>query len=131
MKVLIVDDSVVVRSRLIEMVSEVKGLEIVGQAQDVNEALDFFRQKGPDVVILDIRMTGGSGIDVLKYIKRVNRSVKVIMLTNYPFPQYRKKCEEFGADFFFDKSKDAFKVVETLNALMLKQDTGLSSSPSA
>ena len=117
MRVLVADDSPEVRSRLVEMLSNVRGVEIVGQACSAPEALALVRRERPHAMVLDIRMTGGSGIDVLKAAKRQNPSMAVIMLTNYPYPQYRKKCESLGADFFFDKSSESEKAVEALRRL--------------
>jgi DNA-binding response OmpR family regulator len=68
-------------------------------------------------VILDIRMPGGSGMDVLQAIKREKQAPMVIMLTNYPYPQYRKKCLGLGADYFFDKSTEFEKVTELFKQL--------------
>lgn len=67
-----------------------------------------------DVVILDIRMPGRNGLDVLRDIKEGSPESKVIILTNYPYPQYRRRCMEEGADFFFDKSSEFEKVTEVL-----------------
>jgi DNA-binding NarL/FixJ family response regulator len=118
MKVFIADDSATVRERLITMLSELEGIEIVGQAQDAVEATKAILKLKPDVAILDIRMPGGSGIDTLRNIKRVTPAPKVIMLTNYPYPQYRKRCLDAGADFFFDKSSEFHKVTEVLEQMM-------------
>jgi DNA-binding NarL/FixJ family response regulator len=114
-RVLIADDSVIVRERLVSMLSEFSGIEIVGQARDATEAIDAIRRLRPDVVILDIRMPGGSGIDVLRAIKKGRKAVpRVIMLTNFPYSQYRKKCMDAGADFFFDKSSEFENVAHVL-----------------
>jgi len=59
-------------------------------------------------------MPSGSGISVLEEVKRRDDSPTVIMLTNYPYPQYRKKCMDAGADYFFDKSSEFHKVTEVL-----------------
>jgi len=73
----------------------------------------------PDAVVLDIRMPKGSGIDVLKYIQNgVQPKPLVIVLTNYPYPHYRKKCLALGADYFIDKSVDFEKVIDVLEALV-------------
>jgi DNA-binding NarL/FixJ family response regulator len=122
MKVFIVDDSALIRERLKTMISEHPQIEISGEAQNAHEAIDSIRKIKPDVVILDIRMSGGNGIEVLKNFKK-NKSVPtIIILTNYPFPQYRKKCMEAGADFFFDKSTEFEKVIEVLKNLIEKSD---------
>jgi CheY-like chemotaxis protein len=68
------------------------------------EAVDFIPKLKPDVVILDVRMPGKNGIDVLKQIKTDESPPIVIMFTNYPYPQYRDRCLQAGADFFFDKT---------------------------
>ena len=102
----IADDSEAVRGRLIELLSEVEGAEVIGQAANTGDAIEGIRRLKPHVVILDIRMPGGSGIDVLKRIKQESRPPVVMMLTNHASPQYRKKCVEWGADFFLDKSRD-------------------------
>jgi DNA-binding NarL/FixJ family response regulator len=117
MKVFIADDSQVLRERLHEMLSELPGVEIMGYAQDVPEALTSIKALKPDVVILDIRMPGGSGVDVLQDIKKEEKTPMVIVLTNYPYPQYRKKCMELGADFFFDKSAEFEKVTAIFKQL--------------
>lgn len=104
MRVLIADDSGVVRERLVERLNEIKGIEIVGQAKDGLEARELFQELKPDTVILDLRMPWRNGLDVLRDIKSGDLDVTVIILTNYPYPQYRKMCQEEGVDYFFDKS---------------------------
>jgi DNA-binding NarL/FixJ family response regulator len=117
MKVFIADDSRFLCERLIEMLSDIPGIEIIGHAQNVTEALTSIKKLNPDIVILDIRMPGGSGIDVLQDIKKDKQAPMVIMLTNYPYPQYRKKCLGLGADYFFDKSTEFEKVTELFKHL--------------
>jgi DNA-binding NarL/FixJ family response regulator len=103
MRVLIVDDSKIVSDRLQQILINIADVEIVGQANNGQDAIASISESKPDVVILDIRLPGLSGIDVLKDIRAKKLPIRVIMLTNYPYPQYRKKCEELGADYFFDK----------------------------
>jgi len=118
MRVFLVDDSAIVRERLVSMLSEIKGVEIAGEAENAHDALEDIKKLKPDVVILDIRMPGGNGIDVLEKIKKSRPTTKVIIFTNYPYPQYRKKCMDGGADYFFDKSIEFEKVIEVLKSLV-------------
>ena len=118
MKVFIVDDSAIVRERLVTMLSELQEVEIIGQAEDSLEATKSILKLKPDAVILDIRMPGGSGIDVLQQIKNHKPAPIVIMLTNYPYPQYRKKCLDAGADFFFDKATEFHEVTAVLEQMI-------------
>ena len=118
MKVLIADDSDVIVQRLITMLTEIKGIEIADQAGTVAEATKAVASLRPDVVILDMQMPGGSGLDVLKSMKQDKVSSTVIVLTNFAYPQYRKRCLQNGAEFFFDKSSEFEKVGEVLLGLM-------------
>jgi DNA-binding NarL/FixJ family response regulator len=118
MKVFIADDSSEIRKRIIAMLSDlVERIEMIGEAENVQDAINSIHEFDPDVVILDIRMPGGSGIDVLKQIKKKNEVPVIIILTNYPHSQYRKKCMEAGADFFFNKSRDFEEIVKVVSGI--------------
>jgi len=116
-KVFIADDSSVIRERLNALLSDLPGVEVIGEAGDAEEALKGIQELNLDVVILDIRMPGGNGIRVLEKIKKSETSPVIIMLTNYPYPQYRKKCTDLGADYFFDKSTEFERIIEVFNKL--------------
>lgn len=120
LRVFIADDSLPVRERLVSMVSDIPGTEVVGEAGDTPEAIALIKTQKPDVAILDIRMPGRNGIEVLEIVKKDNSDLKVIILTNYPEPQYKKKCIDLGADNFFDKSTDFDKITGVLENLVLQ-----------
>jgi DNA-binding NarL/FixJ family response regulator len=126
LKVFISDDSATVRQRLVTMALDLPEVDVVGQAGDVPESLAAIRRTRPDVVILDIRMPGGNGIDVLREVKKMTPAPQVIMLTNFAYAQYRKKCEEAGADFFLDKSAEFEKLPQALEQVRgeLRVDPG-------
>jgi DNA-binding NarL/FixJ family response regulator len=110
--VFIADDSSIVREHLVTMLEELAGIDVVGQAENVAEAISAIRNFQPDVVILDILMPGGSGIDVLENIKQDGAGPMVIILTNYPYPVFQEKCLQAGADFFLDKSSEFDQIPE-------------------
>ncbi len=114
-KVFIVDDSPVVRERLATLLSDLPSVEIIGQAEIAFEAISATRRLKPDVMLLDISMPGGSGIHVLEMVKKERPAPLVIMLTNFAHEQYRQKCLQLGADYFFDKSTEFEKVLSVLN----------------
>jgi DNA-binding NarL/FixJ family response regulator len=118
MRILIADDSVIVRERLINLLTELQGVEIIAQAEDAMEARGLAEKLKPDLAILDLRMPKGSGADVLFDLKRLVPSPLVIMLTNYPHAENRKKCMEGGADFFLDKSTEFQKVVSVVKEML-------------
>ena len=117
--VYIVDDSLVMRERLSESVADIAGVEIAGQSGDPFEALDEIRKSHPDIVILDIRLPRRSGIEVLKDIKEDPASPIVIMITNYPYRQYRQACIDAGADYFFSKLDEFEMIRKTLSLIRL------------
>jgi DNA-binding NarL/FixJ family response regulator len=117
MRVFVVDDSALLREQVIDLLCEPGVVEIVGQAQYPLEAFVAICELKPDVVILDIHLIGGSGIDVLQRIKGLDPAPIVIMLTNSPTLPYRKKCMSAGADFFLDKSCEFAKVKAVIQSL--------------
>ena len=104
MKILIVDDSELIRDRLVSMLTINKNIETVGQASNSIEAMAYFKKYSPEIILLDIRLPGENGIAFLEKIKKLSPETTVIMLTNYAYQQYREKCMELGADYFLDKS---------------------------
>jgi len=124
MKLFIADDSQVVRERLFAFLSQLDNVEVVGHAGTVQKAISGIRRLKPDLAVLDIRMPGGCGIDVLENIKADGSGPVVIVLTNYPYPQYKDKCMDAGADFFFDKSVEFELAVEVIKGLALQHIQG-------
>ncbi len=112
-----VDDSPVVRERLQNMLSEIPGVEVVGEAENAEQARLKIPLENPEVVILDISMPGESGIDLLRFLKTMEIVPVVMMLTNYPYPQYREESLEAGADFFFDKSSEFLQLIDVVRDL--------------
>ena len=122
MRMFIVDDSEVLRSRLVQVLSEIKGIEIVGQAGLVRDAVREIRKLAPDIAILDLEMKDGSGIDILTSIKKNSLPTRFVVFTNYPYLQYRKKCLDAGADFFFYKATELKKLIDLLKGLLVRQE---------
>ena len=118
MKLFIADDSKVVRESLSTTLTVFPEIEIIGEAQFADEAVKSIQKLKPDVVILDVKMPGGGGINALKTVKKFDIAPVVIMFTAFPYPIYRKICKEAGADFFFSKSDEFKKFIEALRRLI-------------
>jgi DNA-binding NarL/FixJ family response regulator len=112
--VLVVDDSIVVRRRIVALLDEAAPGTLVVEAADPDEGIEAFHRMRPDVVVLDLSMPGGSGLDVLREIRKVTPPRMVIVFTNHIEEPYRRHCLEGGADLFLDKSKDLPRLVEVL-----------------
>ena len=117
MRIFIADDSQVIIERLIELVGEIPGVHVIGVAKRAEKATVRIQELKPDLVILDIKMPDGNGIDVLKSISQMHPKPVVIMFTNYALPQYREKCLTLGAEYFFDKSEEFEKIPGVLKSL--------------
>jgi len=121
MNVFIVEDSEIVSDELKAMLSEIPGVKVIGHAVDEQSAIEKIGVAHPDMVILDIGLRPGSGINVLKAIKKHNPSIKVMILTNYTDEIYVNHCMSAGADYFFDKTLEFMRVGTVLRQL---QSTG-------
>ena len=111
MKIVIADDSSLMRDRIKSLLNSINDISMVYEAKNGVEALQLIMEKEPDLAILDIRMPELNGIEVLKKIRELKMKVKVCILTSYPYPQYRKRCLEAGADYFLSKIED-FEEIE-------------------
>jgi YesN/AraC family two-component response regulator len=117
MKIVIADDSSLLRERIISLLNGSSKNLVIYEAENGKDALNIIRQKKPDLAILDIRMPEMSGIEVLKKIRELKIKTRICILTNYPYPQYRKKCFEEGADYFLDKNIDFLQIYEIISKL--------------
>lgn len=110
MKVLLADDSGLILERLKEMLSMYKQAEVVASLKNGTEALEALRTLKPDLAIVDIKMPGLSGLEVLNEIRKEDESIKFIIFTFYSSDHYRQLAIQAGADYFFNKADDFDKV---------------------
>jgi DNA-binding NarL/FixJ family response regulator len=113
-RVLVIDDSAIVRARLVSMIREVHGVVAVDEARDPREALDRAQASLPNIVVLDIHMPGGSGMAILPRLKALASTPIVAVLTNDSDDAHRRECLLIGADFFFDKATEFERVLEII-----------------
>jgi DNA-binding NarL/FixJ family response regulator len=108
------------RERIREAISIFSGVEIVSETENGLQTLEELKKHNPNLAIIDIRMPDMNGIEVLKKIRELKMKVKVCIITNYPYPQYRKRCLEAGADYFLSKTED-FEDIKIVIADMLRE----------
>jgi DNA-binding NarL/FixJ family response regulator len=119
LRLLLVEDSPYIRERLIDLLAEPGRIEIVGYADTEEAAIALAREVPWDVLVLDLQLKRGTGLGVLRAIAPSRRvGAKVIVLTNYAFPQYREKSFALGADHFFDKTREYHRVRDVLDGLL-------------
>lgn len=122
MNVFIVEDSEAMRENLRAMLSEFHDVKIVGHAADETGAIEQINALLPDVVILDLNLLSGTGIAVLKNVKKHHAAIKVMVLTNYNDEFYADACKRAHADYFFDKS---FQFMQVRNVFANWNRTGI------
>jgi two-component system, NarL family, response regulator DevR len=107
-RVFVVEDSPLIRKRIIDDLVSLGRFEIVGVAERQPEAIASISALCPDIVTTDIQLKEGSGIEVVRQV-RANPNCpppRIFVLTNYTYPEYRRKCMSSGADQFFDKTSE-------------------------
>ncbi len=82
LKILVVDDSLIMRRNITKMI-EALGHKVVGEAKDGNEAIELYRKLTPDLVTMDITMPEMDGISAVKELKKMDKNIKVIMVTSH------------------------------------------------
>lgn len=122
--ILVVDDSELIRTRLVSLLEESALNVSILQAPDSSTAYHLFDNNNPGVVILDIHLPGDSGMKVLDYIRKRDKSTTIIMITSYSTEQYSKRCMSLGADAFIEKNDDMEKVVALCRRALDKLSTG-------
>ncbi|MHC1737072.1 MAG: response regulator transcription factor [Ignavibacteriaceae bacterium] len=114
MKILIADDSMIIRESLSKLITRNNPEDIISKAVNVGDAIRKIKEIEPDLVILDLAMPGGDGFDVMKEIRKRGKETVVIMLTNYATENNRRKSLEAKVDFFLDKTNEFEKVIEII-----------------
>ena len=124
MKVLVVDDLPMVRECLRELLAGVEGIDLVGVAQDAKEATKLALSWNPGVVVLEMSLRGGRGIDAVQAIKKAKPATVVIVSTILSDADYREAWLKQGADFCFDKATEFEKISGVIKALSLRAAPG-------
>jgi len=114
-RVLIVDDHLVVRRGLRSMLADAGDVEIVGEASNAGEALERVTSLRPDILLLDIRMPGMNGLRLLRRLQNGFPDLKVIILTNYDDEQFLLEAFRAGAYGYLLKNVSREDLLEALH----------------
>jgi len=109
-KVLVVDDTLIAREGIISILSDTSLINIVGEAEDGNEAVRMAEELMPDVILMDLKMPGLDGVSATEHIKTVNPNVKILILTVSEDKQDLVRAVKAGASGYLlkDVKKDEF-----------------------
>ncbi|WP_042304046.1 response regulator [Paraburkholderia kururiensis] len=106
LKVFLAEDSVPVRRRISLSLGRIDGVCVVGEAEDVSAALEGIAASCPDLVIADLRLAQGNGLELIEAVTAANQPVVTMMLTNHAGPAFREASLAAGAQYFFDKTAE-------------------------
>lgn len=113
-KVFLADDSAAIRARVADLLAG--RTHIVGEAETPQGCIDGILATRPDVVVLDVQLDGGQGLDVLRAVREVAPQVAFVVFSNNAGPAYRKRYLAAGAMQFLDKSSDAALLADAVQA---------------
>lgn len=137
LKVAIVEDAENIRERLVQLVSDVGGILVIGEADTEEKAIELCRAKNPDAVILDMQLAIGSGLGVLRAMAYSSRDPNsssgihpaIIVLTNFPSPAVERAARALGAEWFLDKSREFHKLPLLLRGLIARNVAHATTAP--
>jgi DNA-binding NarL/FixJ family response regulator len=117
MRILVADDSELIRRGIIRLLSQQEGWEVCGQATDAREAIEKTAQLHPDLVLLDVSMPGGSGLEITPVLKENSPQVKVLIISHHEYEQMLPRSLEVGASGCVDKARIVTDLLPAIRAL--------------
>ncbi|MFZ4624542.1 MAG: response regulator [Rhodoferax sp.] len=117
MKLLIVDNSDLIRASLRALLGSVAGIAAIREATTLAEALDSVRRDPPTLVILDMNLPDGLGMDIIGQLKQRSPTLWLAVLTLHADAIYQQRCLALGADWFFDKATETDPLLEVVRQL--------------
>ncbi len=120
MRVLVADGSPLIRERMVALLEDLPGLDVIAQTTDAVRLLHVVQSLQPDVVLLDFHLVEASGLELVRRLKRAQpRGILIVLVSQTP-EAYRPRCLEAGADHVFDKSFE-FQTVRRILRSWLQQ----------
>lgn len=113
-RVLIVDDHPAVREGLAVRISSQPDLEVCGEAEDVAAALKLIGTACPDVVVVDIQLKTGNGLDLIERIKAHDKSIRILAWSMYPDALYAQRALRAGALGYINKENTTARIVDAI-----------------
>ncbi|MEI7831082.1 MAG: response regulator transcription factor [Prolixibacteraceae bacterium] len=121
MKVLLADDSEFILETLREMLGSFAQVEIVKSCRNGTDALEALKMLKPDLAIVDIKMPGLTGIEVLNEIRKQDKTLKFIILTLFSSSYHQQLATQAGVDYFFSKADDFEKIPMVVKELLISE----------
>lgn len=113
-KVLVLDDHEVVRRGICDILDRADGVEVVAEAASVAQAVRRADAVRPDVILSDLRLPDGTGLDVIAHVRKTLPDTHVVVLTSYDDDEARAAARQAGADAFVAKTAGSAEVVKAV-----------------
>lgn len=117
-KILIVDDHPSVREGLALRISLHSDLEVCGEADSEDQALALVKQTGPDLVLVDISLKSGHGIELIKRIRSLNPAIKMLVISGFQESLYAERAFRAGAPGYLNKQESNEKMIEAIRTVL-------------
>ena len=117
LRVLLVDDHEVVRLGIRALLNQSENFEVVGEASNAKESIELTAEILPDIVLMDIRLPGMSGIEACEEITQKNKDIKVVMLTSYAEDEMLFAAIRAGASGYLLKQISSEDLIRSLNSV--------------
>src|ERR1700692_665058 len=117
-RVVIVDDHPLFRERLSELINHELNMEVCGEAEDAQRAIDLIRNTSPDLAIVDITLKGSSGLELIKSIKALSIGVPVLVLSMHEESLYAERALHAGATGYITKHQAADEVLSAIRRVL-------------
>jgi DNA-binding NarL/FixJ family response regulator len=117
-KILIVDDHPLVREGLMMRIGLHADLQVCGEAESEEEALALVNEVSPDLVLVDISLKSGHGIELIKRIRSLNRSVKMLVVSGFQESLYAERAFRAGALGYLNKQESSEKLIEAIRTVL-------------
>jgi len=117
-KILIVDDHPSVREGLALRISLHSDLEVCGEAETEDEALALVKKTEPDLVLVDISLKSGHGIELIKRIRSLDPAIKMLVISGYQESLYAERAFRAGALGYLNKQESNEKMIEAIRTVL-------------
>ncbi|MFT3668937.1 MAG: response regulator transcription factor [Pseudoxanthomonas sp.] len=116
-RVLVVDDHVMVRDGLSALLNRQPDMQVIGEAANGAEAIAMFRQLSPDVTLMDVQMPGVGGVEAIAEIRRIAADARILVLTTYPGDANAVRALRAGAAGYLLKNSIRSELVDAIRSV--------------